>query len=150
MSQISLPNWVIVDDVGNNKLIIRSKITGQELQLSQSGELASSLGIDADTLNGKTASDFVEQGDTLNAGKLNGVDSSEFVKTSDSIDADTFDGINVSGFIKTSDSVDADTLNGKDSTAFIETSDSINADTINGFEIQKNGTDGAGIINFKT
>jgi len=50
----------------------------------------------------------------------------------------------------TAGSIDADTLDGIDSSGFVETSASIDADTLVGFEIQKNGSDGDGIINFKT
>jgi hypothetical protein len=123
MSQVTLPNWEIIDDVDNNRIVIRSKITGQELQLSQSGELTVTSGIDANTLDGKAATDFVEAGETLNAGKLGGKDASNFVETGDTIDADTLNGKDASFFVETGGAIDADTLDGKDSSSFVEASD---------------------------
>ena len=59
MSQINLTNWEIVDDVQNGKVIIRSKVTGNELELSESADLNTSTGIDADTVGGQAPSVFV-------------------------------------------------------------------------------------------
>jgi len=39
MSKINLTNWEIVDEMQNGEVVIRSKVTGKELRLHQSGEL---------------------------------------------------------------------------------------------------------------
>jgi len=86
MSQINLSNWEIEDDAPNDRIVIRSKITGNELELHESGELVSE--------------DIDNSGD-MATNTINGDD------------------------IVTSSA-------GKD------------------YEVQKDGTDGSGVINFKT
>jgi hypothetical protein len=68
MSQINLTNWEIVDDVQNGKVIIRSKVTGNQLELSESGELSTSTGIDADTLDGEELSTLFNNSPEFNDG----------------------------------------------------------------------------------
>jgi len=58
MSQINLSNWEIVDDVQNSSIVIRSKVTGEQLELNESGVFTSSSGIDADTVDGLEASEI--------------------------------------------------------------------------------------------
>jgi hypothetical protein len=58
MSQINLSNWEIVDDVQNSSIVIRSKATGEQLELSESGVFSSSSGIDADTVDGVEEADI--------------------------------------------------------------------------------------------
>jgi hypothetical protein len=58
MSQINLSNWEIVDDVQNSRIVIRSKATGEQLELNESGVFGSSSGIDADTVDGVEASEL--------------------------------------------------------------------------------------------
>jgi hypothetical protein len=40
MSQISLANWEIIDDASNNRIVIRSTVTSNELELTESGVLS--------------------------------------------------------------------------------------------------------------
>jgi hypothetical protein len=42
VSEINLANWEIVDDAANNKIVIRSKTTGQQIELNESGVFKSS------------------------------------------------------------------------------------------------------------
>jgi len=91
-----------------------------------------------------------------NADKLDGYHAGSFVLTSDYEDTDVLNKIkNVDG---AGSGLDADKLDGKQSgnaSGNIPVSNgtvctNLNADKLDGYHIQKNGTDGAGIINFKT
>jgi len=66
MSQINLSNWEIIDDSQNSRIVIRSKATGEQIELTELGAFTSSSGIDADTVDGLEADAFVgESGDTM-------------------------------------------------------------------------------------
>jgi len=54
MSKINLSNWEMVDDAPNDRVVIRSKITGNELELHQSGELITDNINNADTVTTDT------------------------------------------------------------------------------------------------
>jgi len=98
MSKINLSNWEMVDDAPNDRVVIRSKITGNELELNQSGKLITD---DINNANTVTTQDLVVNGTATGVDTINGDD------------------------LVTSDA-------GKD------------------FKVQIDGTDGSGIINFKT
>jgi hypothetical protein len=147
------PTAKIIQDIDANKLDKTQRYTDDDavFAVNSSGFFVkTSDPIDADKLGGVEPSGFIQSGGSIDADTLNGINASEFIQSGASIDADTLDGKDSSDFVEASDTVDADTLDGKDSTNFVETGDTIDADTINGFEIQKNGSDGNGIINFKT
>lgn len=46
MAQLNLSNWEIIDDVTNSKIVIRSKQTGESLELTESGSFTASSGVD--------------------------------------------------------------------------------------------------------
>jgi hypothetical protein len=102
--------------------------------------------IDADTLNGKTATeisvDISDSGSTV----VNDVIDINFGNNI-SVTDDGDGSVTISGAAEYTDSDAISAVNSETQLTVNITGD---ADTVDGFEIQKNGTDGGGIINFKT
>jgi hypothetical protein len=82
MSKINLTNWEIVDEMQNGEVVIRSKVTGKELRLHQSGELMTE-NIDNDGI--------IETQDLVVNGTATGPFNSVMLEPGDSITVATID-----------------------------------------------------------
>lgn len=102
--------------------------------------------IDADTLNGKTATeisvDISDSGSTV-VNEVVDINFGNNISVTDDGDGS----VTISGAAEYTDSDAVSAVNSETTLTVNITGD---ADTVDGFEIQKNGTDGGGIINFKT
>mgnify|MGYP000167241547 FL=1 len=102
--------------------------------------------IDADTLNGKTATeisvDISDSGSTV-VNEVVDINFGNKISVTDDGDGS----VTISGATQYTDSDAVSAVNSETTLTVNITGD---ADTVDGFEIQKNGTDGGGIINFKT
>jgi len=102
--------------------------------------------IDADTLNGKTATeisvDISDSGSTV-VNEVVDINFGNNISVTDDGDGS----VTISGATQYTDSDAVSAVNSETTLTVNITGD---ADTVDGFEIQKNGTDGGGIINFKT
>lgn len=102
--------------------------------------------IDADTLNGKTATeisvDISDSGNTV-VNEVVDINFGNNISVTDDGDGS----VTISGAAEYTDSDAVSAVNSETTLTVNITGD---ADTVDGFEIQKNGTDGGGIINFKT
>jgi len=114
--------------------------------VSSVSDQRSFIQIDADTLNGKTSAeisvDISDSGSTV----VNDVIDINFGNNI-SVTDDGDGTVTVTGAEPYTDSDAINAVNAENTLTVNITGD---ADTVDGFEVQKNGTDGGGIINFKT
>jgi len=102
--------------------------------------------LDADTLQGKTASDLSVDISDSGSTVVNDVIDINFGNNV-SVTDDGDGTVTVTGSAAYTDSDAVSAVNAETTLTVDITGD---ADTVDGFEVQKNGTDGGGIINFKT
>ncbi|NMJ76760.1 hypothetical protein GLU01_01695 [Nanohaloarchaea archaeon] len=180
MSEINLANWEIVDDAANNKIVIRSKTTGQQIELNESGVFKSSGQIDINSLAFNTidiAGNTVKLGATLSldhSDLSNITPDDHHAKYTDENAQDAIGTIlnNHLSYDDANNTIDVtpgtinhdnlSSVNSADHHAKYTDTNAQNAvdganvsiggdaDTVDGFDIEKNGTDGSGVINFKT
>lgn len=126
---------------GHGHAQLHTKYTDSEAVSAVNAQTSLSVDIsgDADTLNGYIPGDFASSGHGHSQLHTKYTDSEAVT----AVNARTSLSVNISG--------DADTVDGQD---FLDIQQWVNnnADVpeVGGWELQKNGTDGAGIINFKT